>query len=1032
MFKNMKIGTKLSLAFLVIALIFIVAGIIFLVESRNALSKAAFNQLESVRADKKAQVEGFFAERKSDMHVLLDTVALFKQNAVNKLQSVRENKKFQIEQYFQEHLRDVTLASQSVSIGDALSQFEVAIKNATDEKSRRTTWRSVAEKFEGELRKFREERGYHHLFLIAKNGDILYSVSQGSEIGKNVLSDELKNTPLNSAFQKGSKGVAIQDFLPCVLSDKSQQILFFVAPVFQSGKLIGVLALGVTPDSINAIMQKRKGMGQTEEAYLVGKLNGQISYHSDRVVKGTDQYVVGVEKSGVDIDKALAGQSGTEFNTNNTDKIEITSYTSLNIPDINWAVLVSIALEDSFNPIREGEQDAFFTKYIAQYGYYDLFLIHPKGQIFFTVMHEAEYNTNIINGKYANSELGHLVQEVLKTKTYSISDYAPYAPSNGEPAAFIAQPLVIEGNVEMVVALQLSDTEMNEIMQQRAGMGETGESYLVGSDKLMRSNSFLDSENHSIKASFANPTVGSVDTEGTRAALAGETKTKIIKDYRGMPVLSAYTPLKVGNNTWALMVEVDKAEAFTAITRLEWVLGITALFALVVIISIAWLITRNIKQPLAHLMNISKAITAGKLDNDITVTGKDEIGQLLQAFSNMQTQLREHLEQDINDVIHAISRGDLEKRINLDNKEGFFKTLSESINQIVAFTQSVIEDIMHLFAALAQGNLTKCIENNYSGTFERLKDDANTTIVRLTEVMTKISQSAEVVNHAANEISLGNINLSQRTEQQAASLEETASSMEQMTGTVQQNADNAKEAAQLAVSAKKHAEKGGEVIGASIYAMTEINKSSQKVTEIIGVINDIAFQTNLLALNAAVEAARAGEQGRGFAVVATEVRTLAQRSAEAAKEIKGLIQESVTTVEEGTRLANQSGETLEKIVTSVKKVSDIIAEISAAGQEQSSGIAQVNKVVMQMDEMTQQNAALVEEATSASNSLKEQAHNLKEQVAFFSLDQTIFSLTKEKAVKRPVTTSQKQKVTVTTHSQPLPSYDANDPEWKEF
>jgi len=251
-----------------------------------------------------------------------------------------------------------------------------------------------------------------------------------------------------------------------------------------------------------------------------------------------------------------------------------------------------------------------------------------------------------------------------------------------------------------------------------------------------------------------------------------------------------------------------------------------------------------------------------------------------------------------------------------------------------------------------------------------------------------VKGAASEVLRGAEEISQGNANLSQRTEQQSSSLEETASSMEQMTSTVKQNADNAGQANQLATAARDQAEKGGAVVGNAVKAMADINESSKKIADIISVIDEIAFQTNLLALNAAVEAARAGEQGRGFAVVATEVRSLAGRSATAAKEIKGLIQDSVRKVGDGSLLVTQSGQTLEQIVLSVKKVSDIVAEIAAASREQSSGIEQVNKAVMQMDEMTQQNAALVEQATAASQSMADQARELTAMMEKFQVGES--------------------------------------------
>jgi methyl-accepting chemotaxis protein-1 (serine sensor receptor) len=255
----------------------------------------------------------------------------------------------------------------------------------------------------------------------------------------------------------------------------------------------------------------------------------------------------------------------------------------------------------------------------------------------------------------------------------------------------------------------------------------------------------------------------------------------------------------------------------------------------------------------------------------------------------------------------------------------------------------------------------------------------------LSEIVGEVRHGSGAVSTAAQQISRGNDDLSQRTQEQASSLEETASSMEQMTSTVKQNAENASHANQLARGAREQAERGGEVVAQAVDAMHEINQSSRKIVDIVSLIDEIAFQTNLLSLNAAVEAARAGEQGRGFAVVAAEVRSLAQRSAGAAKEIKSLIKDSEEKVQAGTTLVDQSGKALADIVESVKKVTDIVAEIAAASQEQSAGIDQVNHAVLQMDEMTQQNAALVEEAAAAARSMHDQALELSRQMGFFEL-----------------------------------------------
>jgi len=311
----------------------------------------------------------------------------------------------------------------------------------------------------------------------------------------------------------------------------------------------------------------------------------------------------------------------------------------------------------------------------------------------------------------------------------------------------------------------------------------------------------------------------------------------------------------------------------------------------------------------------------------------------------------------------------------------------ERIGTVVEWTDrtqeiSVEKEMQSMLSAVVSGDLTKRIDlSGKTAFFEAMSRGVNQLADNMAEVVSKVKSVAGEVHRGADEISSGNANLSQRTEEQSSSLEETASSMEEMTTTVKQNADNAGQANQLAMAARDQAEKGGAVVSQAVKAMADINDSSKKIADIIGVIDDIAFQTNLLALNAAVEAARAGEQGRGFAVVASEVRSLAGRSATAAKEIKELIQDSVKKVEDGSVLVTQSGNTLEKIVASVKKVSDIVAEIAAASREQSSGIEQVNRAVMQMDELTQQNAALVEEATAASQAMAEQVRGLNEMLA---------------------------------------------------
>ncbi|MDB6085115.1 MAG: methyl-accepting chemotaxis protein [Gammaproteobacteria bacterium] len=361
--------------------------------------------------------------------------------------------------------------------------------------------------------------------------------------------------------------------------------------------------------------------------------------------------------------------------------------------------------------------------------------------------------------------------------------------------------------------------------------------------------------------------------------------------------------------------------------------------------------------------------------NPVVDAAGERVGTIVQWFDRTQEVA---IEEEVQRTVEQALEGNLTVRIQEDGKEGFFKALAGGMNRLV-------------------GNMA--------------------------DVLRTISKAAGEVGAGANEISRGNADLSKRTEEQASSLEETASSMEQMTSAVKSNADNAAQASQLALAAREQADRGGAVVQSAVTAMNEINASSSKIADIIGVIDDIAFQTNLLALNAAVEAARAGEQGRGFAVVASEVRSLASRSAAAAKEIKGLIQDSVAKVEDGTKLVGASGSVLQEIVAGVKKVTDVVAEIAASSQEQASGIEQVNKAVMSMDEVTQQNAALVEEASAAAQALSEQASNLGQLIARYQVGEVAgttparkSSTSERRAAERPWANAVKRPVSAASRA----------------
>lgn len=719
---------------------------------------------------------------------------------------------------------------------------------------------------------------------------------------------------------------------------------------------------------------------------------------------------------------------------------------------------------------KNDEGKNFFESYMEEYGYYGLFLIDPKGYIFYSAAKEADYQTNLMDGPYSDSNLADLFREAMGADGVHVVDFAAYAPSNGDPASFIAKQVHDEhANIIGIVALQIPLDPINRIMQTRSGMGETGETYLVGSDFLMRSDSYLDPTNHSVLASFKNPEKGSVKTEGVRNALAGQTGVKTIIDYNGNPVISAYAPLEMNDLNWVILSEIDVAEAFIPVYEMQQLAVIIAVIIAIVIVIVALMFARSISRPVialtssmnevgtnfdfskkcsvnsvdeigqaAHAFNelldstkeaINEVnstmgdIAQGKFNGRITADLKgdlgvlkenvnasadsveftmNELGKVMNAISDgnfsarmdekIPGEFRKRVDQAMNSmdtavreigtVITKLSEGEFDGRISA-NLKGDMDKLKQNVNRSVEQLETGMTEMISAIVSQSQGDLTVQVNGNYQGELKRLKDAFNEGAEKLNSAILKVMNSAQKVSEASQEVASGSSDLNERTQSQAASLEETASAMEELTSTIKNNTDNARQADQLSTNSRNQAQQGQAVMQETIDAIAQISESSQQIQEIISLIDSIAFQTNLLALNAAVEAARAGEHGRGFAVVAGEVRNLAGKSADAAKDIKDLIDRSAQSIKLGSEKIDRTSEVLEEINHSIQQVGSIVSEIAAASEEQQIGVEQVNQAVSQIDQTTQQNAALVEETTAAAESMNDESETLRKTVSSF-------------------------------------------------
>jgi methyl-accepting chemotaxis protein len=533
------------------------------------------------------------------------------------------------------------------------------------------------------------------------------------------------------------------------------------------------------------------------------------------------------------------------------------------------------------------------------------------------------------------------------------------------------------------------------------GLGRSGEAVIVGGDGLLRTQSPFSDENNVLVTPLRSPIVAT--------AIGGQMATGEV-NFRGEKMVAMAVPFALKGTNWAVVAMEPESEVFAPVNAMRNTMQIVGLALLALATIGGYLFSRSITRPVSRLTRAMKGLAAGDLEVGVEGAGRgDEIGEMARAvevFRENAARVRvlteeeragsehrrveraammEALGASFGAVVDAAVRGDFGQRVEAEFPDPELNGLAASVNNLVETVERGLGETGRVLAALAQTDLTHRVEGAYEGAFAQLKTDTNAVAEKLCEIVGQLKDTSRALKTATGEILSGANDLSERTTKQAATIEETSAAMEQLASTVLSNSERARDASGVAASVTRTAEEGGLVMNKATEAMERITQSSGKISNIIGLIDDIAFQTNLLALNASVEAARAGEAGKGFAVVAVEVRRLAQSAAQASSEVKGLIEQSGTEVRTGSKLVAEAASKLEAMLVAARSSNELMGSIARDSQEQAASIEEVNAAVRQMDEMTQHNAALVEETNATIEQTEAQAAELDRIVDIFTI-----------------------------------------------
>ncbi|PKG85158.1 methyl-accepting chemotaxis protein [Colwellia sp. 75C3] len=919
--QNLNLKVKFTLLFILIGLLpAIIIATISTSNSSSDVTIKVYNQLTAINQIKKQGIITYFEERQGDMGVLVNIADTLKTRAFDQLTGVNTLKKSQVLDYINNNNSQLKILAAAPSLQKSLLKLNKSFSN-------KEKWQKLLSENDKSYKSLLTYFGWYDFFILNNQGDIIYSVTRENDLGKNVVND-LGETSFNQAFTRvkssSSDEVNFADFLPYPPSN-NEPAAFSVKAVTLNNKRIGYIAYQQPLEKINAILGDRTGLGTSGESYLVGADNRM---RSDSFLDPTNY---SVKASFSDDNKvntaatknALQGNKGTAIILDYNNNSVISSWDYIQVGEnVKWAIISEIDVTEALNPVTSDGKE-FYQTYIEKYGYYDLFLINPDGHIFYTVTKEADFNTNILSGIYSSSNLGKLVKEISENNNYGFVDFAPYAPSNGDPAAFIGQPLLNTLNQpDMYIALQLPLEGIQKIMGIREGMGETGESYLVGEDLKMRSNSFLDPIGHTVKASFAGSVAtNGVDTDAAKRALNKEKNTDIIIDYNGNPVLSSFDYIDFGHFKWAVLSEMDEPEAFASIYSNTKFMIILMLILAAVVAFIGLFVAKRTATPIIEIANVAQAVANGELNIAVKQTSNDEVGVLQLAIQQMISNL--------NKMVKNISGVALQQA-----------STSEELAAITTQTSTTVTEQQSISEQLATAM------QEMGATIGEVAQNTTNTASAVDEIQSMVVDGSEKLDGTYNSI----VAMSSQIQESEQSVQKVRSDFEQVVNVLNVIKSIADQTNLLALNAAIEAARAGEQGRGFAVVADEVRQLAKRTqdatTEIDGMISNIT-----LGANSSVE----------------------------------IMANSVTQANEVQANAKEATELNQVISGKMQNINDLSIQIASAAEEQAVVVEEILKSVETLNSGVTETSQATDNIAESSVELARLASELESEMSFFKV-----------------------------------------------